>query len=126
MTCGQQFVGFLLRDDAFLDQPCGELLANGRVAGDLRGHQGLRVRRLVLLVVTVASISDQVDDDVALETAPECQRQPNRGYRSFRIVGVDVDDRHVVALGEVAGIARRAAFARIGREPDLVVRDQVE
>ena len=62
---GQQLVGLLLRDDAFLDQPCGELLANRRVAGDLRGHQGLRVRRLVLLVVTVASIADEVDDDVA-------------------------------------------------------------
>ena len=37
-----------------------------------------------------------------------------------------MDDRDVEAFGEVARVARRAPFAGIGREPDLVVRDQVE
>jgi hypothetical protein len=37
-----------------------------------------------------------------------------------------VDDRHVEALREVARIARRPSLARVGREADLVVRNQVQ
>ena len=43
-----------------------------------------------------------------------------------RVVGVDVDDRDVEALGEVRGPVGRAAVVRVGREADLVVRDQVD
>ena len=46
--------------------------------------------------------------------------------RRLGIVGVDVDDRDVEALREVARVARRAALGGIGREADLVVRDQVQ
>ena len=48
------------------------------------------------------------------------------GDRPLGVVGVHVDDRSVEALGEVARVARRAPVVRIGREADLVVRDQVE
>ena len=126
MHVGDELVGLLLRDDALLDEPRRELLAHGRVLGDRRGHQRLRVRRLVLLVVTVAPVADEVDDDVVPEAAPEREREPDRRDRSLRVVGVDMDDRHVEALREVARVARRAPVARIGREADLVVRDQVE
>jgi hypothetical protein len=37
-----------------------------------------------------------------------------------------VHDRDVEALREVARVTRRAALGRIGREADLVVRDQME
>ena len=39
--------------------------------GNLARHQRLRVGRLVLLVVPVPAVADDVDDDVALEAAPE-------------------------------------------------------
>ena len=48
------------------------------------------------------------------------------GERGLGIVGVHVDDRDVEALREVARVARRAPFHRVGREPDLVVRDHVQ
>ena len=37
-----------------------------------------------------------------------------------------MDDRDVEALREVARVARRAPFHRVGREADLIVRDQVQ
>jgi hypothetical protein len=43
----------------------------------------------------------------------------------FDVVGVDVDDRDVEALREIGGVARRARILGIGREADLVVRDDV-
>ena len=118
--------GLLVRDDVVFDQLLRELLADGRMLGDLRGHQRLRVGGLVLLVVSVPAIADKVDHDVALEPATECEREPDRRDRRLGIVGVDVDDRDVEPFCEVARVARRAPFARIGREADLVVRDHVQ
>ena len=113
-------------DHALLDQSRGELLAHGRVRRDPLSQQRLGVRRLVLLVVAEAPVADEVDDDVVAEAAAEREREPDRRDRRFRVVGVDVDDRDVEALREVARVARRAPLGRIGREADLVVRDQVQ
>ena len=73
-----------------------------------------------------AAVADEVDDDVVAEALSERHRQADGGDRPLRVVGVHVDDRSVEALGEVARVTRRAPVLRIGREADLVVRDQVE
>ena len=54
------------------------------------------------------------------------EREPNGGEAGPGVVGVDVDDRDLEALGEVARVGGGAAGLRIGREPELVVRDDVE
>jgi hypothetical protein len=86
----------------------------------------LRVGGLVLFVVAVAAVADQVDDDVVLEAAAVRHRQPDGRDAGLGVVGVDVDDREVEALGEVARIAGRAPIDRVSREADLVVRNQVQ
>ena len=43
---------------------CAYSVAHRRMAGDLLGHQRLRERRLVTLVVPVPPVADEVDDDV--------------------------------------------------------------
>ena len=93
---------------------------------DLLDHQRLGVRGLVLLVVTEAPVTDEVDHDVLREPAPIRHREPHGGDRSLRVVGVDVHDRHVESLCEVGRVPGRASLTRIGREPDLIVRDQVQ
>ena len=123
---GGELVRPLLRDDAALDELRRVLLAHGRVLGDRGREQRLRVRRLVLLVVAVAAVADEIDDDVVAEAPPVREREPDGRDRRFRIVGVDVDDGNVEALREVARVARRAAALGIGGEADLVVRDQVQ
>ena len=119
-------LGVLLRDDAFGLEGLGVLREHTRLALDSRRHERLRVRRLVLLVVPEAPVSDQVDHDVGAEAPPERHGEPDRGQRGLGIVGVDVDDREVEALREVARVPRRAPVDRVGREADLVVRDHVE
>ncbi len=119
--------GRLVRgQNALLDQLPLVQLPNRRMRVDLLDHQRLRVGGLVLLVVTEAAVADEIDQDVLAEAAPVGHRQPHGGERRLRVVGVDVDDRNVEALGEVRRVARRAPLVRIGGEPDLVVRDQVE
>ena len=114
------------RQHALVDQLLLVELPHGRMRVDLLDHQRLRVRRLVLLVVTEPPVADEVDHDVLAEAAPVRHRQPGGGDRRLGIVGVDVDDRDVEALREIGRVPRRAALVRIGREADLVVRDQVQ
>ena len=54
-----------------------------------------------------------------------CASRTARDAR-LHVVGVHVDDRHVEALRGVRRVARGAALVRVGREAELVVRDQVD
>jgi hypothetical protein len=122
----EQRRSLLLGDHALVDERLGVRLAHGRLLLDLLRHERLRVRGLVLLVVTEASVADEIDDEVVPELLAVGESEPRRGERGLRIVGVDVDDGNVEALREIARIARRAALGGIGREADLVVGDDVE
>ena len=126
LDLGDEGLGLLPRQHALLDQLLLVELAHARVRVDLLDHQRLRVRGLVLLVVAEAAVADEIDHDVVAEAAAVGHRQAHGRDRRLGVVGVDVDDRHVEALGEVGRVARRAALGRIGREPDLVVGDQVQ
>ena len=119
-------VDVLLADHALLDQLLGEQLAHAGVAADLAVHRGLRVGGLVGFVVAVAAVADQVDQDVVTELLAEREREAHGGDAGLDVVGVDVDDRDVVALREVRRPLRRAALVDVGGEPDLVVLDQVD
>ena len=89
-------------------------------------HLGLGVGGLVGLVVAKAAIADQVDQHVVAELLAEREREPHRRDAGRDVVGVDVDDRNVEALGQVRRPGRRARVVGIGREADLVVLDQVD
>ena len=47
--------------------------------------------------------------------------EPHRLHARLGVVGVDVHDRDLEALREIARVVRRARVDRIGREADLVV-----
>ena len=84
------------------------------------------VARLVGLVVTVAAVSHQVDHGVGVEVRPVRHRQPHGRETLLGGVPVRVDDGDVVALGQVARVARRTAVGGVGGEADLVVPDDVD
>ncbi len=116
----------LLGDHALVDQLAGEQLAHRRVLLDHRVHLGLRVGGLVGLVVAEAAVADQVDQHVVAELLAEGEGQPHGGDAGLDVVGVDVDDRDVEALGQVGGQRRRAGVIGVGGEADLVVLDDVD
>ena len=82
-------------------------------------------RRLVALVVAVAAVADEVDQEVEAEAHAIFPRQPGRLEARDRIVGVDVHDRNLEAAREAAGVAGAVGLARRGGEPELVVGDDV-
>ena len=90
-------------------------------------HDRLRRGRLVRLVVAVAAVADEVDDDVLAELHPVVEREARDEDDGLGIVGIHVEDRRLDHLRNVAAIERRSrvrGFA--GREPDLVVDDDVQ
>ena len=93
---------------------------------DRRRHRRLRVGGLVGLVVAEAAVADHVDHDVAAPALAVGHRQPDRRDAGLDVVGVDVDDRHVEALGHVGRVGGRARVLGVGGEADLVVLDQVD
>ena len=113
-------------DGALLDEPRRVDGAHRRLPLDPFDHERLRVRRVVLLVVPEAAVADEVDHEVVAELRAVGESQPHRRERCLGIVGVDVHDRHVESLGQIARVPGRAALGRVGRVTDLVVRDQVE
>ncbi len=88
------------------DETLRVALAHGRRLPDPLVHQGLRVGRLVALVVTVAAVADDVDHHVAVELVAVHHRESHRRQACLRVVRVHVDDRHVEPLGEIARVVR--------------------
>ena len=88
--------------------------------------QRLGVGGLVSFVVSVPPVAHEVDDHVVMEAGPVGHGQPHDREAALRVVGIDVHDRDVVALGQVAGIAGGPALPRLGGESHLVVCDDVE
>ncbi len=119
-------IGLFGGDDTGLHQARLITLAHAGMRGDGGVLARLRVGGLVSLVVPVAPIAHQVDHDVAVEPGPVHPGQAGGGKAGLGIIRVDVDDRRVEALGEVAGVDRRACLGRLGGEADLVVGDQVQ
>ena len=80
--------------------------------GDAGVEQRLREGWLVALVVAPAPIADQVNQEILVEALPVGMGQCGRGETGLRIVGVDVHDRDLEALGEVAGVEGGARLVR--------------
>ena len=73
-----------------------------------------------------ATVAPHVDHDVALEALAELDRHLGGEGDRLRIVAVDMEDRRLDALGDVARIGRRPCELRAGREADLVVDDVMQ
>src|SRR5215207_240959 len=112
--------------DAFAYETLAPDLTRRRVGLDRRVQGGLRERGLVALVVSVTAVADEIDQEVLLELRAIRDTESHGRDARLEIVRVDVDDRNLEALGEVARIVRRAGIVRVGREPYLVVDDDVQ
>src|SRR5688500_1070835 len=113
------------RSDVLADQRIRPDPPDGWMLRDLLVHDGLSVRGLIRFVVSEATVTNEIHDDVGVETSAVREREPDDGEARFRIVGVDVKDRDVEAASHVARVVGAARIARIGRETDLIVGDDV-
>ena len=100
--------------DALALERVGVDLRHRVVAADLLVHHGLGGRGLVGLVVAVAAVADQVDDDVLLEGHAVVDRQLGDVGHGLGIVAVDVEDGRLHHLAHVGAVERRAHVERDG------------
>lgn len=116
----------LLRQGALLDQPLLVDIQRGRVTRNGLVQFGLGEHRLVHLVVAEAAVADHVDHDVRAPLVPKLYGGLERAGNGDGIVAVDVEDGAVERLPEVGRVGGGPAVDRVGREPDLVVHDDVD
>ena len=115
-----------LGEHAFGDQLVRVDLASRRMLANDPVHHRLGRGRLVRLVMAMTPVANEIDHDVLAELHAVFERQARNKHHRLRIVRVDVEDRRLEHLRDVAGIDRRARVARIrSREANLVVDDQV-
>src|SRR5579883_108817 len=123
---GAHLVDLAFRDEAFLDQLLGVELQRRRMRADDPVHQRLSEARLVALVMAEATVAEHVDDDRLVEPLPKLDRDLGAVDDSLRIVAIDMEDRRLDQFRDVGRVRRRARIARIGREADLIVDDEMD
>ena len=73
-------------------------------------HDRLRKERLIAFVVSEPAVAPHIDNDITPEGPAEIHRQLNDLGDRFGIFAVDVEDRDLQHLGDVAGIDTRFRF----------------
>ena len=126
LKVAERLLGLVGGDVAALDERLDVQLAHAAVVGDRPVHQRLGVARVVALVVPVAAIAPHVDDDVLVEPLAVLEGELGDPGTRLGVVAVDVEDRRLHRLGDVAAVQRRPGELGRRREPDLVVDDQVD
>ena len=111
---------------AALDECFGIEHAHRATGLDGLVHERLGVAGIVALVVTMAAVANEVDDDVLIKLLSVFERQFGNTHAGFGVVGVDVEDRCLDELGDIGRVFARACSVRRGREAELVVDDDVD
>lgn len=97
---------FLGGDDAFGDELVGVDVQHRLRLLDAFVHERLGEHRLVDLVVSVAAVADDVDDDVLVEGRAPFSGDAAHVHDRLGIVGVDVEDRSVDDARHIRAVRR--------------------
>src|SRR5258708_26839609 len=81
--------------------------------------------RVVHFAVAVTAVADEVHDDVAAKRGAILRGESADAHDGVWIFGVDVEDRHGLAFGDVGSEARRMLLRVPGRKDGQVVHDDV-
>ena len=99
---------------------------DARMGRDLAIEHRLREGRLIGLIVSVTTVADDIQHGVGAELLAEFQRDLRRENDGVGIVAVGVQDRRLGELRDLGAMTAGARFVRVGREADLIVRDDVQ
>ncbi len=87
---------------------------------------GLSDGGVIGLVVAVATVADEVDDDVGVEALAIFGGDGGDAHGGVRVFAVDVEDGDGQALGEVGGETGGVGLFGVGGEAEEVVGDDVK
>ena len=126
LVLSNEFLNVSIVDDALFLERVSVLVEDVLVLLDRLVHSWLGKHRLVDFVVTVSSVTDQIDDDVGVEGLSEFGGDLGDVDNSIWIVGVDVEDGGVDDSANVGTVRRGSRVSRISSETDLVVADKMD
>ena len=81
---------------------------------------------IIGLVVAIATVADEVDDNVGVKALAVLGRDGGDAHGSVRVFAVDVEDGDGQALGEVGGEAGGVGLFGVGSKAEEVVGDDVK
>ena len=113
-------------DDALFLEGVAVLVEDVLVLLDGLVHSWLGEHGLVDLVVTVSSVTDQINDNVGIEGLSEFSGDLGDVDNGIGIVGVDVEDRGIDDSANVGTVRRGSRVSRISGETDLVVAHEMD
>ena len=97
-------ISLFLGNDFVIHEALGIQRAGGWQAADYFIHQRLGDGRFVCFVVSLAAIAEQVNDDILMKPLAKIQRHLCREYDCFGIIAVNMENRRVHHLGDIAAI----------------------
>jgi len=118
-------VNVLLGEAALSNQLLDVLVDLVLLLGNALVHQWLGERRLVGLVVTLLTVADNVDNDIALELGTPVSSDLANVVDGLDVVTVDMEHGGVDRLGDVRAVRCGTSETGVGCETDLVVHDDV-
>src|SRR5699024_8430008 len=101
-------------------EPTGRSLIRDQAVHARLGH-----RWVIAFVVATTAVSDQIDDDVAVETLTILVCHLGHMDHSLRIVSIDVEDRCLDGPGNIGGVGGGTRLCRRSSETNLVVDNHV-
>lgn len=118
-------VNVLLGEAALGNQLLDVLVDLVLLLGNALVHQGLGERRLVGLVVTLLTVANNVNNDIALELGTPVSGNLANVVDGLDVVTVHVEDGGVDRLGDVRAVGGGTSETGVSGETDLIVHDNV-
>ena len=81
--------------------------------------------RLIGFVVSVPSVSQQVNEHISMEVLAVFNCQLNGKYHRFHIIRIDVEHRRLGNLGHIRTINAGATFQVVGGKSHLIIDHDV-
>lgn len=110
----------LLVDELFVVHGESSLLVLDNIV-----HLGLSEHGLISLVVSVTTVTDQIDNDILLELGPPIGSELTDESDGLGIVSIDVENGSVDSFGDIGRVRSGSTLSRVGSETDLVVENEM-
>lgn len=94
---------------------------NSRVLGNLFVHEGLSEHRLIQLIVTHSSVSNNINNDIRAEYLSVLSSDLEHSANIIDAIGVNVENRSIDGFSNVSAVKPSSSVVRSSSETNLVV-----
>ena len=120
------FLDLLLCDQTGVEEAAGEETADRGVGIDFGIEGGLGEVRFISFVVAVATVTNDIEDDVFMKLLAEFEGKLNDRSGGQGIVSVHVKDGQAECFSRGGAVSGGAGIVRQGGEGDLIIDDDMD